>query len=113
MSHVPIPANTGDFRLLDRRVVDAIKQLPERTRFMKGLFTWVGYRQTSVLFDREPRCSGKTTWNYWKLWNFAIDGITSFSFFAPQGMELRWGSGFADIVALCWVLSHSYPAVWR
>ena len=80
MSHVPIPANTGDFRLLDRRVVEAIKKLPERTRFMKGLFAWVGYRQTSILFDREPRFSGKTTWNYWKLWNFALDGIISFSF---------------------------------
>ena len=80
MSHVPIPANTGDFRLLDRRVVEAIKQLPERTRFMKGLFAWVGYKQTSVLFDREPRHLGKSTWNYWKLWNFALDGIISFSF---------------------------------
>ncbi len=80
MSHVPIPANTGDFRLLDRQVVEAIKKLPERTRFMKGLFAWVGYRQTSVLFDREPRHSGRTTWNYWKLWNFALDGIISFSF---------------------------------
>ena len=81
MSPVPIPANTGDFRLLDRQVVEAIKQLPERTRFMKGLFAWVGYKQTSILFDREPRFGGKTTWNYWKLWNFALDGITSFSFF--------------------------------
>ena len=80
MSTVHIPANTGDFRLLDRKVVDAVKRLPERTRFMKGLFAWVGYRQTSVLFDREPRYSGRTTWNYWKLWNFALDGIISFSF---------------------------------
>ncbi|MEL6928554.1 MAG: glycosyltransferase family 2 protein [Cyanobacteria bacterium J06600_6] len=80
MSYVPIPPNTGDFRLLDRRVVEAIKKLPERTRFMKGLFAWVGYKQTSILFDREPRFSGKTTWNYWKLWNFALDGIISFSF---------------------------------
>ena len=81
MSPVPIPANTGDFRLLDRQVVEAIKQLPERTRFMKGLFAWVGYKQTSILFDRAPRFGGKTTWNYWKLWNFALDGITSFSLF--------------------------------
>ncbi len=80
MSPVPIPANTGDFRLLDRKVVDAIKKLPERTRFMKGLFAWVGYKQTSILFDREPRYGGNSTWNYWKLWNFALDGITSFSF---------------------------------
>lgn len=79
MSHVPIPSNTGDFRLLDRKVVEALKQLPERTRFMKGLFAWVGFKQTSVMFDRHPRLKGKTTWNYWRLWNFAIDGITSFS----------------------------------
>lgn len=80
MSRVPIPPNTGDFRLLDRRVVEALKQMPERTRFMKGLFAWVGFKQTSVCFVRQPRFQGKTTWNYWKLWNFAIDGITSFSF---------------------------------
>ena len=79
MTSVAIPANTGDFRLLDRKVVEAIKKIPERTRFMKGLFAWVGYKQTSVMFDREPRAAGTTTWNYWKLWNFAIDGITSFS----------------------------------
>lgn len=80
ISHVPIPANTGDFRLLDRRVVEAIKKLPERTRFMKGLFTWVGYKQTAVFFERKPRHSGKTSWNYWQLWNFALDGIISFSY---------------------------------
>ncbi|BAZ45789.1 family 2 glycosyl transferase [Chondrocystis sp. NIES-4102] len=79
MSPVAIPANTGDFRLLDRKVVEAIKQLPERTRFMKGLFAWVGYKQTSILFDRQVRYAGRSTWNYWKLWNLAIDGITSFS----------------------------------
>ncbi|NET60628.1 MAG: glycosyltransferase family 2 protein [Symploca sp. SIO2E6] len=80
MSPVPIPRDTGDFRLLDRRVVEALKQMPERTRFMKGLFGWAGFKQTSVPFDREPRLNGNTTWNYWRLWNFAIDGITSFSF---------------------------------
>ncbi|NEQ67995.1 MAG: glycosyltransferase, partial [Symploca sp. SIO2D2] len=80
MSPVPIPRDTGDFRLLDRQVVEALKQMPERTRFMKGLFGWAGFKQTSVLFDREPRINGTTTWNYWRLWNFAIDGITSFSF---------------------------------
>lgn len=80
MSRVPIPANTGDFRLLDRRVVDSLKQLPERTRFMKGLFAWVGYKQTTVMFDRQPRLKGATKWNYWRLWNFALDGIASFSF---------------------------------
>jgi glycosyltransferase involved in cell wall biosynthesis len=79
MAEIEIPSNTGDFRLMDRKVVNAIKQLPERTRFMKGLFAWVGYRQTFVLFDREPRFQGQTKWNYWKLWNFALGGIFSFS----------------------------------
>ena len=79
MTPIGIPANTGDFRLINRPVVEALKQLPERTRFMKGLFAWVGYRQTAVLFDREPRFTGKSKWNYWKLWNFALDGIISFS----------------------------------
>lgn len=79
MSSVPIPENTGDFRLLDRRVVEALAKLPERNRFMKGLFAWVGFRQTFVLYDRPQRYKGKTKWNYWRLWNFAIDGITAFS----------------------------------
>lgn len=79
MTPVPIPKNTGDFRLLDRCVVNALKQLPERNRFMKGLFAWVGFKQTSIMYDRPQRYKGVTKWNYWKLWNFAIDGITSFS----------------------------------
>ncbi len=79
MTKIEIPPNTGDFRLMDRKVVNAIKKLPERTRFMKGLFAWVGYRQASILFDRKPRFQGQTTWTYWKLWNFALDGILSFS----------------------------------
>lgn len=78
-SSIPIPRNTGDFRLMDRRVVEAIKKLPERTRFMKGLFSWVGYKQTAIIYDRSPRYQGLTKWNYWSLWNFALDGITSFS----------------------------------
>jgi glycosyltransferase involved in cell wall biosynthesis len=80
ITDVPIPRDTGDFRLLDRRVVEALKQIPERKRFMKGLFAWVGFKQTSVLFDRPSRHKGETKWNYWRLWNFALDGITSFSF---------------------------------
>jgi len=96
MSKVPIPRDTGDFRLLDRRVVDVIKQLPERTRFMKGLFAWVGHRQTAVLYDREPRYSGETKWNYWRLWNFAIDGIASFSV-APLRIWSYIGISFATL----------------
>ena len=79
ISKTQIPANTGDFRLIDRRVIEALKQMPERNRFMKGMFAWVGFKQTSVFFDRPQRYKGSTSWNYWKLWNFAIDGITSFS----------------------------------
>lgn len=79
LSQTPIPHDTGDFRLLSRRALDALKGVRERQRFMKGLFTWVGFRQKSVIYARDPRFAGETKWNYWKLWNFAIDGITSFS----------------------------------
>ena len=79
MSDIPIPEDTGDFRLLSRPVLEALQRLPERRRFMKGLFAWVGFRTTVVYYHRDPRLSGKTTWNYWKLWNFAVEGITSFS----------------------------------
>lgn len=79
VSPLPMPRNTGDFRLIDRRALDALKHMPERSRFMKGLFTWVGFKQTSILFDRPQRYKGTTKWNYWKLWNFAIGGIVSFS----------------------------------
>lgn len=79
MSTVEIPRNTGDFRLLDRRVVEVLKQMPERTRFMKGIFAWVGFQQTFILYDRAERYKGRTKWNYWRLWNLAVDGITSFS----------------------------------
>jgi polyisoprenyl-phosphate glycosyltransferase len=79
ISDTPIPANVGDFRLLDRRVVAALRQLPERGRFMKGLFAWVGFSSVAVPFERVAREHGKSTWNYWKLWNFALEGIVSFS----------------------------------
>lgn len=74
-----IPKNVGDFRLMDRVVVDALKQLPERSRFMKGLFAWVGYRQVTLEYVRPIRAAGTSKFNYWKLWNFALDGIVSFS----------------------------------
>jgi glycosyltransferase involved in cell wall biosynthesis len=79
MSPMQIPFNAGDFRLMDRRVVDEVNRLRERSRFMKGLMAWPGFRTESVEFDRPQRTSGKTSWNYWKLWNFALDGLTSFS----------------------------------
>ena len=79
LSEVPIPHDTGDFRLLSRRAVDALCEMPERNRFMKGLFAWIGFEHTSLLYDREPRAAGTSKWHYWKLWNFALEGITSFS----------------------------------
>ncbi len=79
LSDVEIPPDTGDFRLLSRPVLDTLRTLPERRRFMKGLFAWVGFRSTNIYYHRAPRHTGKTTWNYWRLWNFAVEGITSFS----------------------------------
>jgi glycosyltransferase involved in cell wall biosynthesis len=79
VGRVRIPENTGDYRLLSRRAVDSLRQLREHHRFMKGLFAWIGYPQKSVPYRRDPRYAGKTKWNYWKLWNFAIEGITSFT----------------------------------
>lgn len=79
LSDVEIPADTGDFRLIARPALDALKRLPERRRFMKGLFAWVGFRTASVMYQRAPRNAGKTSWNYWKLWNLALEGVTSFS----------------------------------
>ena len=79
IAEVRIPDNTGDFRLMDRRVVEAVKHMPEKTRFMKGMFAWVGFKQVGIEYRREARAAGTTKWRYWKLWNFAIDGITGSS----------------------------------
>jgi polyisoprenyl-phosphate glycosyltransferase len=79
VTKVPIPQDTGDFRLLSRRAVEAVKQLREHHRFMKGLFAWIGYPQKEVRYRRDPRFAGETKWNYWRLWNFALEGITSFT----------------------------------
>jgi glycosyltransferase involved in cell wall biosynthesis len=81
---IDIPKDTGDFRLLSRPAVDALKRLRERNRFMKGLFTWIGFRQTAVFYHRQARNAGKTKWSYWRLWNFALEGITSFSYIPLQ-----------------------------
>lgn len=79
ISGVKIPENTGDFRLMDKRVVAAIKSLPERSRFMKGLFAWAGYSSVGVSYARPERAAGESKFNFWRLWNFALDGIVSFS----------------------------------
>lgn len=79
ISDSPIPPNVGDFRLMDRKVVEALKALPERRRFMKGLFAWVGFRQAVIPYSREARQAGMSKFSGWHLWNFALEGITSFS----------------------------------
>jgi polyisoprenyl-phosphate glycosyltransferase len=76
---VRLPADTGDFRLMSRRAADAVRQLREQHRFMKGLFAWVGFPSTYVVYDRAPRHAGLSKWNYWRLWNLALEGITSFT----------------------------------
>ena len=79
MTRVPIQRDTGDFRLLDRRCVNALKKMKEYQRNTKSLFSWIGYKKKEVLYDRDARVAGKTKWNYLKLINLAIDGITAFT----------------------------------
>ncbi len=78
-TRVALPPDSGDCRLMSRRSVDALLRLREHHRFMKGLFAWVGYPSQAVLYDREPRAAGHSSWNYWALWNLALEGITSFT----------------------------------
>lgn len=79
ISDKKIPSNAGDYRLIDRKVIDNINRLNEASLFMKGIFNWVGFRSYGIEYIRPKRIQGKTKWNYWKLWNFALDGITSFT----------------------------------
>ncbi len=79
VGHVRLPRDTGDFRLMSRRVVEAVVSLREHHRFMKGLFAWVGFPSKAVLYDRAPRHAGTSKWNYWRLWNLALEGVTSFT----------------------------------
>lgn len=79
LTGIDIPHDTGDFRLLNRRAMDALRQLREHHRFMKGLFAWIGFRQVALLYDRDARFAGSSKFNYWRLWNFSLEGITSFT----------------------------------
>ena len=100
LSQTDIPRDTGDFRLMSARVLDALRQLRERQRFMKGLFTWVGFRQVSLPYEREARVAGNTKFNYWRLWNLALEGITSFST-VPLRLATYVGV-FTALVAFAW-----------
>lgn len=95
ISEPKIPENVGDFRLMDRSVIDALKKLPESRRFMKGLFAWVGFKTTAVEYTRAKRVAGTTKFNGWRLWNFALEGITSFS-----AVPLRIWTYLGGLVAL-------------
>ncbi|WP_112945133.1 glycosyltransferase family 2 protein [Rhizobium sp. UBA1881] len=99
LSDVEIPENAGDFRLISRDVADALVQLPERHRFMKGLFAWVGFRAAEIEYKREPRAAGKTKFSFWKLWNFAVEGVTSFS-----TLPMRIWTYIGTFVAFCAVV---------
>jgi glycosyltransferase involved in cell wall biosynthesis len=99
LSSDKIPEHAGDFRLLDRKVVDVIRQMPERNRFMKGLFAWAGFRQAAVDYHRVERAHGTSKFNYWKLWTLALDGITSAS-----TVPLRVWSYLGGTVALAALL---------
>jgi len=102
LSTIKIPEDVGDFRLMDRVVVEALRSLPERQRFMKGLFAWVGFKTVTVDYTRQARAAGTTKFSGWKLWNFAIEGITSFSA-APLKIWTYLG-GVGAIAALSYAL---------
>ncbi|HRQ64804.1 MAG TPA: glycosyltransferase family 2 protein [Xanthomonadaceae bacterium] len=95
LSHTPIPRDTGDFRLMSRRAHQALGRLRERHRFMKGLFAWVGFRQEALAYRRQPRHQGHSKWGWWRLWNLAVEGITSFS-----GAPLRMATPLGLAAAL-------------
>ena len=92
---IQIQKDTGDFRLLDRRCVEALKSIRESQRYTKGLFSWIGYNKKEILYDRDPRAAGETKWNYKKLINLSIDGITSFT-----TSPLRWSAIIGVIVSI-------------
>ncbi len=96
---VQIPVDSGDFRIISRRALDALLPLREHHRFMKGLFAWVGFSTRAVPYDRGARAAGSSSWNYWKLWNFAIEGITGFSV-APLRLATYLGLGVAALALL-------------
>ncbi|CAG9250546.1 CPS-53 (KpLE1) prophage; bactoprenol glucosyl transferase [Paraburkholderia unamae] len=106
LAEVKIPENVGDFRLMTREVVNVLNALPESRRFMKGLFAWVGYRTAEVTYVRHSRCAGKTKFSGWRLWNFALEGITSFS-----TLPLRMWTYFGLLVAATSFLYAAYLVI--
>lgn len=103
LSADPIAPDVGDFRLLDREVINKINEMPERTRFMKGLFSWFGYDEARLEYERPARAAGTTKWRFWKLWNFALDGIT-----ASSTLPLRIWTYFGGALALLALIYAGY-----
>lgn len=108
VAKIPIQENTGDFRLLDRRCVEALKQFRERQRYTKGMFSWIGFRKKEILYDRDPREAGKTKWSYIKLVDLAIEGITSFTV-APLRLSSVVGFllSFLAFIYMIWIISRT------
>ena len=106
LSNTPIPRDTGDFRLLSPRALAALRELRERHRFMKGLFGWIGFNQAAIPYHREPRLAGRSKFGFWKLWNFALEGITSFST-APLRVATYLGVATAFVAFLygAWIIA--------
>lgn len=110
LTNIDIPLDTGDFRIIDRKVVEVLKQMPEQNKFLRGQISWAGFRQTAVEYDREERNAGKTSYTYRKMIRFAIDGITSFSE-APLRFVFMMGmlvSGVAFLVILYSLISYLF-----
>ncbi len=105
VNRIQIPADTGDFRLLSRRALQALLRLREQHRFMKGLFAWIGFPAIAVPYRRDPRFAGVTKWNYWKLWNLAVEGLTSFTI-APLKLATYLGFLVAAVgfVSASWIV---------
>ena len=101
-TNIPIQIDTGDFRLLDRRCIEALQKFRESQRNTKAIFSWIGYKKKEIFYDRDPRLSGQTKWNYRKLLNLAIDGITSFTT-APLRMATIFGF-IISLIAFIWII---------
>lgn len=101
-TNIPIQVDTGDFRLLDRRCIEALQKFRESQRNTKAIFSWIGYKKKEIFYDRDPRLSGQTKWNYRKLLNLAIDGITSFTT-APLRMATIFGF-IISFIAFVWII---------
>ncbi|HTT82676.1 MAG TPA: glycosyltransferase family 2 protein [Rhizomicrobium sp.] len=114
LTGIDIPRDTGDFRLMNRRAVEALRRLREHHRFMKGLFAWIGFRQVALRYDRDARFAGESKFNYWRLWNFSLEGITSFTT-APLkvasyvGLVTSVGAAFYGMVIILGTLVFGNP----